>query len=522
MGRKKKNPSARFRGGNATAAGFRLREEVEPHVQATSSADPCTSGLHGLMEMFGDIDREIVEAAMQRNNGDLEKCVLELSLREHTSGPTTPWSDPSNGEAACRESSGPARESQWDILPDDCKYIVFGFLSTLDKARAAGTSKEFFQMSKLANWSSPMQCSRDTRLSAVRGMVRAFKSSSRLKVDYNAFGCSDPHDFYAALRYGQDDRWATTATDEEGPTDIESVLISGSNDFNADELSCMLDQLMYIKHLSLKNCQNIDDKDVQILASYRASSERTEYETYVGLDTLELLCSKISSKGLEELISCHSAPAGLRCLDLSHSKKLTRLTPPRPGSLLRQLNAKSCASIEIVDLVVHERCLLTDLNLSDCLNLREVNINAGQLCSLNLSGCRSLRTLSLKTPVLNTLKAAKCRRLHIQGADIQRLQCPKLKHLSLNACREIQDEGINLLLQHLRLESFNIGGCIGLTRVAVTFHQVENCFLDAYGCSNLKALEIRCKVALEDVVLKGCTKLEKPTIVGPPPKEVQM
>lgn len=512
--KKKKNPSARFRGGNATAAGFKLRDEVESNMDATSSiVDPSTLGLNGLIEMFGDMNRGILEATLQKNHGDLEKCVLELSLREHRGILTM-----------SHESSGADRESQWDVLPDDCKDVVFSFLSTIDKARAAGTSKEFLQRSKLANWASQIHCHRDTRLSAVRGMVRAFMNSHRLKVDYNTVASSDPFDFYEAVKHGQDDRWATIS-DNEDPVDIESVHISGSKDFNTEELSCMLNQLMYLKQLSLKNCQNIEDKDVHILAGYRALSGRTEYElneTYVSLDTLELIGSKISSKGLEELISCHSAPRGLLFLDLSHSKKLTHLIPPRPGSFLNRINAKSCTSIEIVDLVVHERCLLTDLNLSDCLNLKEVSLHAGRLRSLNLSGCRSLRSLYLNTPILNSLKAAKCRRLQILGADIQKLQCPQLKHLSLNACREIQDEGLNLFLRNLKLVSLNVGGCIRLTQIAVAFQEVSNCSLDAYGCSNLKELEIRCHVALEQVVLKGCSNLEKPTIVGPSPKEMKM
>lgn len=516
--KKKKNLSARFRGGNATAAGFRLRDEVESKsnedpVASSSIADPGTLGLNGLIEMFGDMDRGMVEATLHRNHGDLEKCVLELSLEQHRGILTM-----------SHESSGPDRESQWDVLPDDCKDVVFSFLSTIDKARAAGTSREFLQRSKMANWASQIACPRDARLGAVRGMVRAFMNSNRLKVDYNTVASSDPLDFYEAIKHGQDDRWATISEDDD-PTDIETVLISGSKDFNTDELSCLLNQLVYIKQLSLKNCENIADNDVQILAGYRALSGRTEYELdemYVSLDTLDLIGSKISSKGLEELISCRSAPQGLLFLDVSHSKKLTHLTPPRPGSFLRRINAKCCSSIETVDLVVHDRCRLTELNLSDCLNLKEVNIHAGRLRSLNLSGCRSLRSVSLNTPTLNSLKAAKCRRLQILGADIQKLQCPKLKHLSLNACREIQDEGLNLFLRNLKLESLNVGGCIRLTQVAVAFQEVENCTFDAYGCGNLKALEIRCQIALQQVVLKGCSNLEKPIIVGPSPKVMKM
>ena len=111
----------------------------------------------------------------------------------------------------------------------------------------------------------------------------------------------------------------------------------------------------------------------------------------------------------------------------------------------------------------------------------------------------------LDCPSLETLIAARCRRLQLVGGFVHGLNVPRLVTLNVNACRDVSDEGLNLLVDKLRhLRHLNVGGCIRLTRLKVDFRQQPGCTLDAYGCGRLGHVEIRGSAGLIKLVTAGC------------------
>ncbi len=77
--------------------------------------------------------------------------------------------------------------------------------------------------------------------------------------------------------------------------------------------------------------------------------------------------------------------------------------------------------------------------VSDCGQLRRVNISAPRLQSLNVSGSGGLRELVVDCPVLTTLIASQCRKLDELGPTFV---APLLTTLNMFGCRALRPDGM--------------------------------------------------------------------------------
>jgi len=535
--KKKKVPSA---AGSSRAPSFLLKE----NLLVEDSGESGSSGGHSeampqLMNLFGHLGLQTVEKVVADTSGDLCQAVQRLSFLENQltledTGLSSVVHEQDSTAAASARASG-ERDGLWDLLPEDCKRIIWGYLSRQDLARAAATSEEWYMYSKEAllscKWISVL---RNAAASKCRGMVSAYCTSANLKIDYrgsdNAFFSADtPEGFFGAIRRGQEDRWESRGEDS---LKIERVMVFGhGNRFNGEELESLLENLDYIDELLISNCPEVGDDQLEMLSRYeriaRCSQSDMEPE-FRCMSRLAIVGSKISTRGLKYLMGDRNRTClnHLLFLDISQSRKITELIAPRPRSNLRSLVAKCCPNLKKVDLRI-PGCCLSQLNLQDCRNLTELNIDCSlggsELKGIIISGCTQLKNISLNCPELTTLQASKCSKLQLSGAEIVRICCPKLEEVHLNACRSLDNDGLSLLLGKLAvgLRTLNVGGCIYLTRIQAVFQGVHGCSLDAYGCSNLKTVEITSPTSLSKLVLSGCSNLQRVTVTGPAPSIVQ-
>ncbi len=558
MGRKKGNKNGKEiskRNDHESRAkripGFVLREDVDSPQNSGPervedlqkvSRDRYGTDIDLLMSMFGDLGLEVVSVVLDNHEGNLQAAwsfleyLGETNASEGQANDKTNEDDPGkDAPTSCdeRDSHGGDAESTqslWDTLPEDCKRIIWGFLPVTDRHRAAATSREWYQYSiESISWHSFVSVNRNMRLDSVRRMICSHRLSDKIKFDYrdHAVGnvlWKDPGEFYKMVRLGEDDRMTYGDPDT---ADINTVMVHGSEAFDSDELGCLLENLKYMKHLHLYNCPQIGDDDVEALARYRGKIWRTDdlfedLDNYNTLHSLSMHGTKLTKNGLGKLLNNYMYMCrDLTVLDVSGSKSLTGLEPPIYAKLLRTLTAKNCPSISRVDLKI-PKSSFRKLELQSCRNLKEVCLDTrsdGGLKHLNVSSCKQLQTLSLHCPKLQTLQAAACWQLKLTGPYISALNVPNLEHLNINGCREVDDEGLSLLLRKISrgLKTLNIGGCIRLTDVSVTFQAVEGCVLDSYGCPKLKSLQVQSPLPLEKLVVSGCRRLATVTVFGREP-----
>lgn len=561
---KQGNPNGTGRGVVARIPGFVLKDDEESSQWSCQHDQSLPDDIRTMYEKeiellmgeFGDLGLGVVGNVVRNHGGNVEdsrillECLDELLKNDEMTAENQRRNDMSThrtakegesiedqGGDACSSvpwgqtgSRGQPKEQSWDLLPIDCKRIIWTMLSTRDIHRAAATSKEWYEFSKEAlSWQTFVSVNRNMNTSSVRSMISSYHQSNKIKIDYrdNTIGSVLWHDaeaFYRAVRLGEDDRWRDKDSD---PVDINTVMIVGSEAFDQDELGCLIHQMRYMRSLSLLNCSKIGDDDIHSISRYQFLLKRTEHSLereYRCLESFHMIGTRLTHKGLKHLIESQHSPDRLLFLDVSRSRSLTSLVPPRSGSFLRSLTAKKCPNLKRIDLVIPQSSL-TSLELQDCRSLEEVHIRAPQAPSfrhVNLSGCTQLTMLSLDCPNLETLQAASCSKLNLRGPYISGIYVPKLDHLNINSCREVDDEGFSLLLNKLPrgLKSLNVGGCIHLTDISVKFQPIEGCYLDAYGCPKLKSLCIRSPEPLDKLVVSGCKRLVNITITGQDPKHV--
>ena len=571
--------------------GFRLRESAARHEIPQTSLDD-------LARMFSNLDPALVSDVFEQTQSSEDAVMILSSMlpREedhindkhhvHRAGRHDDMDDTDGGacwghgggeegsSAASQLGNGEKMDddmenrgnatravSMWDdVLPMDCKRIIWSMLSSKDMARAAATSREWHEYTQeMRSWRTFLTVQRYLQPAALEGLVKSHDQAEKIKIDYRKSSSATVCEaaiFYRTIRRGQDARFIDHATnsiseselgessretsDEEcpengqtgqfghvegssvrtapvqQPKDIRVVLVNSSDAcrFDKYELISLLDSLDYVENLSVIDSPSIDDSSIEPLLRYRTHSrldgdDERPPQSLQKLRSLSLIHTRLSNKGLRDLMLNLSSEE----LDVSRNRRITELVSPPAGSHLRFLTAKSLPNLAKINLSLGGT-RLHKLDLSENHALTECVITASdasqiaavrQFHDLNLSGCKNLRMLMLDCPNLKTLTCSRCRRLQLVGGFVHGLNVPALETLNVNACREATDEGLNLLLGKVRVKHLNVGGCIRLTRLKVAFREgLTGCTLDAYGCGKLGLIEISGSNGVEKVVTTGC------------------
>jgi hypothetical protein len=439
-----------------------------------------------------------------------------------------------------------------DLLPMDCKRVIWSMLSGKEMARAAATSREWHEYAlEMQSLRTFLTVQRSLQPDALEGLVKSHEHAEKIKIDYrkaSLASVSDAAVFYRTIRRGQEARfsqleghggsggsggsWESLGPrrklneDESNepslrietcqqPKDVRIVLVNSSDACRFDnyELESLLGALEYVENLSVVDSPSIDDDAVRLLRSYRAQSrsdadDDLSHGRSGSLQCLSLIHTRLSNRGLKELMLSLSSLE----LDVSRNRRVTELIAPPVRSHLRILTAKSLPNLTKINLSLggtrlHKldlgenhalsECIITSSNASQSADVRQFH-------ELNLSGCKNLRMLMLDCPDLKRLICARCRRLQLVGGFVHGLNVPALEELNVNACREATDEGLNLLLGKVRVKHLNVGGCVRLTRLKVAFREGAGGSLDAYGCGRLGLIEIRGSAGVSKVVTSGC------------------
>ena len=515
--------------------GFQLREEAAGAARAQNSSEGDTAlVVDQVCAMFDALDAGLVRDVLEQTR-DTEEAVAILSsiMHDNDHDDHDDHDDRGDHEASASDSVDYITSMWDDVVPLDCKRIIWGMLSSKDMARAAGTSREWAQFAEeMRTWRTFLVVQRSLKPLAVEGLVRSHDQAEKIKIDYRKASSSTATDaglFYRQIRRGQEARLDAFEEDENNENDendgndgdslprhrqllrrqppkvCRDVLVNSSDAcrFDKYELESLLDALEYIERLSIVDSSSIDDEAVRFLLGYRPAhhpNEQERQELSLSL-SLSLLNTRLSNTGLKELV----LNGRWSTLDVSRNRRLTELVSPPARCPLRALTAKSLPNLTKINLSLGGTRVGT-LDLSENHQLGECIITAtDSFRELNLSGCKNLRMLMLDCPSLETLIAARCRRLQLVGGYVNGLNIPRLVTLNVNACRDVSDEGLNLLVDKLRhLRHLNVGGCIRLTRLNVDFRQAPGCTLDAYGCGRLGHVEIRGSSGLVKLVTAGC------------------
>ena len=495
--------------------GFKLREEAGSREASSSSAL-----LADLIRTFHDLDSSLVRDVFHQVQSSEDAVTILSSFG--------PCGEDDPGHVSGRESGDEHDRtlSMWeDVLPMDCKRVIWSMLSGKEMARAAATSREWHEHAQeMQALRTFLTVHRSLQPDALQGLVKSHVSAEKIKIDYrkaSLTSVSDAGVFYRTMRRGQEARFSHHQGDEKGivndvretcqqPKDIRIVLVNSSDACRFDnyELESLLDALDCVENLFIVDSPSIDDDAVRLLLGHRKQTRRDAEDERLGgrpgsLRCLSLIHTRLSNRGLKDLMLNLSSLE----LDVSRNRRVTELMAPPARSPLRLITAKSLPNLTKINLSLRGT-RLSKLDLGENHALSECVITASDASQgfheLNLSGCKNLRMLMLDCPDLKTLTCARCRRLQLVGGFIHGLNVPALETLNVNACREATDEGLNLLLGKLRLKHLNVGGCVRLTRLKVAFREGAGGSLDAYGCGRLGLIEIWGSAGVSRVVIEGC------------------
>ena len=166
---------------------------------------------------------------------------------------------------------------------------------------------------------------------------------------------------------------------------------------------------------------------------------------------------------------------------------------------------------------------ITELNISGCTALEELNVGINQISTLDLSQCPNLKALYCGKTQLNSLDLSNCPDLEILSC----YRCPNLTSLGLSCCASLLElncqgfTGTGLDVSNLTslrtldcsfsdLATLNVSGCTALESLICDRVYESGGFktLDVSGLTALK--ELRCGecMSLEQLNLTGCTSLE--------------
>ncbi|KAG2319597.1 hypothetical protein Bca4012_054198 [Brassica carinata] len=207
-----------------------------------------------------------------------------------------------------------------------------------------------------------------------------------------------------------------------------------------------------LKVLKLQACKDLTDSSLEPLYKEGALSALEELDLSYGtlcqtvIDNLLACCAHLTHLNLNGCVNMHDleldwGSTNVRLLDhfgvYSSSGSTQEPAEISTNRLLKNLSCVGCPNIMKV-LMPHAARFyhLSSLNLSLCVNLKEVDIACSNLVLLRLSNCYSLEVLKLGCPILSTLFLQSCK-MDEAGVEAAVSGCCSLETLDLRFCSKI-------------------------------------------------------------------------------------
>ena len=553
------------------APGFRLRNDPRagpdhPHPHHLPSDDIGT-----LFDLFeASLPQDIIQDVLAACGGSVEAAIAALlamsaSSSEHLeTNVQQPAQFPSPSIEVRPSETAEQKDNLWDMLPQECKLLIFERLSLKDLSKAASTCREFAQHIRtqrrtLRCVSVPIGLS----MQAIQGIIAAFPAATA--VDFSRWGklLRFPNDFEnIADAVAKGARWRAP-----GSSPVESINLAKCGEMTDGDLAAVCAALGSLRAVDVSRCSGLGDGMLTTLAKYRREvhnsteesntddhthSNSTNIDSYSsearinelgqvlesttiespaaavariaeertlasalrrtstapatssgGLEEIKIVGTEVTTRGVGELLRGSTRAPSLMVLDVSRCPRVAgEALVPGPNSLLRVLRASGCPALRYITLQLPSVSQLKELVLSDCKSLRDVTImSAPALEDLNISGCSQLISLTLRCPNLRRLRASGCSRLQLwEGGP---------------AGGDIGG------LECSNLKELNFFGCrslesAGLEAILPSLTAVE--VLDFTGCTSLSRLVVMQGVGLPElkkVLLDGCAVIRQIALEAP-------
>ncbi|KAL2342203.1 hypothetical protein Fmac_010143 [Flemingia macrophylla] len=193
----------------------------------------------------------------------------------------------------------------------------------------------------------------------------------------------------------------------------------------------------------------------------------------------------------------------LKEIDLESSIYLTDIPDLSKATKLDTVYLHCCKRLHELHLPSLSDSKLRYLNLGRCSEIKSISVHSKYLRQLWLHGCSSLKQISVASEEITELSL--CGTAITSFLSISSL--PKLKHLDLSDCKEIE----RLDLQSESLELLNLQGCSSLTKISITSDELID--LRLVGVSKLESLNVNAR-SLQDLYLRDRSVLKEISVVS--------
>jgi len=226
-----------------------------------------------------------------------------------------------------------------------------------------------------------------------------------------------------------------------------------------------------IKSLNLAQCREIRDRDLSgVLDTLERLEELDVAQSLVSDDTIDSLvknnalvylcladCKHVSSKSIKRLIT---GSKSLKSINLKGTQMTSEIFDAFNRRVsLRKLNLSRCKRLSTC-IMGNKNCGLKELNLSDNVGLRQVELYCPSLTSLNLSLCKYLVTFIMHLPAPGFVSGNLSGDLNL--AEIK-MKPTNLRDINLFSCRSITSDSLTQMISSTAsLSWLNCGGMIQL------------------------------------------------------------
>ncbi|KAF8049332.1 hypothetical protein N665_2235s0005 [Sinapis alba] len=193
-----------------------------------------------------------------------------------------------------------------------------------------------------------------------------------------------------------------------------------------------------LKVLKLQACKDLTDSSLEPLYKEGALRALEELDLSYGtlcqtaIDDLLACCTHLTHLSLNGCVNMHDLE-----LDWGSGESTQEPAETSTNRLLQNLSCVGCPKIRKVLIPTTARFNhLSSLNLSLCVNLKEVDIACSNLVLLNLSNCYSLQVLKLGCPRLSSIFLQSCK-MDEAGVEAAISGCCSLESLDLRFCSKI-------------------------------------------------------------------------------------